>query len=115
MHRGPAKNVPNARIDSTPIKGVPRQLAEFSKDEVLRQWRPIGAVRGHGIVRVGDSENTGFFQNRFATQSARIARAVCAFVVLVDDLRDRERRAKLLQYVVSNYTMRLNDGVLGVG
>src|SRR5579859_3597473 len=115
MHPGPAKNVSNARIDSARIKDVLRQLTKFSKDEILRQRRPIGAVRGHGIVRVGDGENTGLFENRFAAQPARIARAICAFVVLVDDLRDWERRMKLLQYVVSNSTVGLNNGVLGVG
>lgn len=78
-----AEDVDDLRVELPPR--VPDELAPGGA-EVPR--RAVGAVRSHGVERVGYGEDPGLERDGLALQALRVARAVVFFVMVEDDVPD---------------------------
>jgi len=62
------------------------------KEPIARSWidhrGSVRPIRGHGVVRIGDSDDLRDHRNVGADDPIRVTMAVNALVVMADDRRD---------------------------
>ena len=77
--------------------------------------RPVDPVRREGLQRVGDGQDPRPVRDRLALQPVRVARAVPAFVVVLDDRQHGVRELDLRQDLGGHARVDLDLLVLDLG
>ena len=89
------------RIDSGGVVAYAAKIAQLFESAFDAERRAVGAVRGHRFHYVGDGQHAGFRQNGVAFEFARIAAAVEPFVVLANNLCNRQGKIDVFQNFVT--------------
>src|SRR5882762_11811768 len=91
------------------IKLAPGEALDFLLGGLQTLLGTVGAIRGDGIERVGNGEDTGAQGNFLATQTARISRAIPFFLVGINDVGSLGQKWNFAQHLIAVVTVLAHD------
>src|SRR5262249_22806747 len=104
---------PEKRVDDRRIELTPGTSADLTSRVFERNRARVRTIERHGVERVRHREDARTKGDRLTPQSERIAGAIPALVVMIDDRHCAAKKGHLLDDLAADFWMPPHDRPLG--